>query len=137
MSILIVYGTTEGHTQHLCEYLQQVFGGAAQEVVVAAAGEQAPDPKCFDLILLCGSLHVGDYQSPLTEFARRHCQTLNEKPTAFIPSRYLPQAGTPTTGAGAPAPAVRPNARISSAIGWARALRFENRTSLRNIPYEY
>jgi menaquinone-dependent protoporphyrinogen oxidase len=81
---LIVYGTTEGHTRHLSQFVQQVMEEAAHEVTVAEAGPAAPDPDAFDLIVLAASLHVGSYQAALIDYARRHHDTLNSKPSAFI-----------------------------------------------------
>jgi menaquinone-dependent protoporphyrinogen oxidase len=86
MRILIVYGSTEGHTRELAEFISSVLREDGQEVIVrdAAGKEQMPDPRIYDLVFLAASLHVGRYQAPLSEFARAYRETLNAKPSAFI-----------------------------------------------------
>lgn len=86
MRILIVYGTTEGHTRELSEFIANCLGRDGQEVIVKDAGgkDQVPDPHLYDLVFLAASLHVGRYQAPLIKFARTHHEVLNEKPAAFI-----------------------------------------------------
>ena len=86
MRILIVYGTTEGHTRELSEFIAGCLRRDGQEVTVSDAGakDQIADPHAYDLMILAASLHVGRYQAPLIEFARAQHEVLNEKPGAFI-----------------------------------------------------
>lgn len=84
MRALIVFGTTEGHTRRLCEFVQQAIREAGHEVESVEAGRAAPDPAPFDLVILAASLHVGSYQAALVDYARRHHDTLNSKPSAFL-----------------------------------------------------
>lgn len=82
--VLIVYGTTEGHTRHLCEFIEHIISEAGHAVESVEAGPAASDPEKFDLALLAASLHVGNYQAALVDYARRHHETLNSKPSAFV-----------------------------------------------------
>lgn len=84
MRTLIVYGTTEGHTNHLCEFIEKVICEAGHAVESVEAGGTALDPHPFDLVILAASLHVGSYQATLIDYARRHHEALNSKPSAFI-----------------------------------------------------
>lgn len=84
MRVLIVYGTTEGHTRHLCEFIEKVLREAGHEAASKEADTAAPRPDPFDLILVAGSVHVGSYQAALVDYVRRHRETLNSKPSAFI-----------------------------------------------------
>jgi len=86
MRILIVYGSTEGHTREISGFVAKLLREDGQEVIVrdAAAKEPLPDPTTYDLIFLAASLHVGRYQAALIEFARTHHELLNAMPTAFI-----------------------------------------------------
>ena len=86
MRILIVYGSTEGHTRDLSQFIAGALREDGQEVIVRDAADKAslPDPRTYDIIVLAGSLHVGRYQPALIEFARTHHELLNEMPTAFI-----------------------------------------------------
>jgi menaquinone-dependent protoporphyrinogen oxidase len=86
MLILIVYGTTEGHTRHLSEYLAGRLKEAGHEAKVtdAALATGELNPGDYDAVLVAASLHVGRYQSAVVEFARVHHEALNETPSAFI-----------------------------------------------------
>ena len=86
MRILVVYGSTEGHTADLAAFVAKVLRDDGQEVIVrdSAAKELAADPSRYDVVFLAGSLHVGRYQAALKEFARTHHETLNAMPSAFI-----------------------------------------------------
>lgn len=87
MRILIIFGTTEGHTRELCQFAS----GVLREAGCLATLEEAT-PKTnehavvaeYDAFLLAGSLHVGRFQPGLTEFARRHHEILNARPSGFI-----------------------------------------------------
>ena len=86
MRILIVYGSTEGHTRDLSAFVANVLREDGQEVIVrdSAAKGPPPDPNTYDVVFLTASLHVGRYQAALIEFARAHHETLNAMPSAFI-----------------------------------------------------
>lgn len=86
MRILIMYGSTEGHTRELSEFIANCLRRDGQDVIVRDAGgkDQVPDPHLYDAVFLAASLHVGRYQAPLIEFARAHHAVLNAKPSAFI-----------------------------------------------------
>jgi len=86
MRILIVYGSTEGHTRHLCQFLARALIGAGDDVTVydAASGMAGLIVSSFDLIFLAASLHVGHYQAGLVQFARSNHEFLNTAATAFI-----------------------------------------------------
>jgi menaquinone-dependent protoporphyrinogen oxidase len=86
MHVLIVYGTTEGHTRDLCHFVARELHAAGHPAAVEPAGADPrdPDPAPYDAVVLAASLHVGRYQAPLVAYARVHHQALNAKPAAFI-----------------------------------------------------
>ena len=86
MRVLIVYGSTEGHTRDLCHFAAQTLREAGFQAAVEPAGPDAsqPDPGPYDAVILAASLHVGHYQAPLVAYAREHHEALNAKPSAFI-----------------------------------------------------
>jgi menaquinone-dependent protoporphyrinogen oxidase len=86
MRVLIVYGSTEGHTRELAHYAARVLGDAGHPTAVEPAGLEPaqPDPAPYDVVFLAASLHVGRYQPPLVAYARTHHEVLNAKPAAFI-----------------------------------------------------
>ena len=84
MNILIVYGTTEGHTRHLCHYVQSLLSEASAKVTICDAAREAPDPAPYDFCFVAASLHAGNYQSSVVDYARRHHDVLNGKRSAFL-----------------------------------------------------
>jgi menaquinone-dependent protoporphyrinogen oxidase len=86
MRVLIVYGTTEGHTGDLCHFAAQALGEAGHPTTVEPAGPDPsqPDPAPYDAVLLAASLHVGRYQPALAGYARAQHEKLNATPSAFI-----------------------------------------------------
>ena len=86
MRILLVYGTTEGHTRDLCEAMAVALKGDGHDVTLCdtAAKEDMPEPRNYDATILAASLHIGRYQAPLVAFARTHQEVLNAQPSAFV-----------------------------------------------------
>jgi menaquinone-dependent protoporphyrinogen oxidase len=86
MLILIVYGTTEGHTRDLSDFVAGCLKTAGHEVDFrdSASGSDHVNPGDYDAVLVAASLHVGSYQPAVVEFARLYHETLNAAPSAFI-----------------------------------------------------
>lgn len=84
MRILIVYGTTEGHTRHLCEFMAGALQAAGHEAVLRDASREPEGPAGFDAAILAGSVHVGRYQAALVEYAATHHAALEAMPNAFV-----------------------------------------------------
>jgi menaquinone-dependent protoporphyrinogen oxidase len=86
MRVLIVYGSTEGHTRSLCHFAARALGEAGFPTAVEPAGAEAslPAPTAYDAVILAASIHVGRYQPPLVAYAREQHELLNAKPAAFI-----------------------------------------------------
>jgi len=86
MRILIVYGSTEGHTAELSRFVARCLTDLGDEVTTRDAASESPtfDLQSFDVIFLAASLHVGHYQSAVVQFARENHEALNHAVTAFI-----------------------------------------------------
>jgi menaquinone-dependent protoporphyrinogen oxidase len=86
MRVLMVYGTTEGHTRSLCHFAARALSEAGFPTAVepAGSGRSVPVPAPYDAVILAASIHVGRYQPPLVAFAREQHEVLNAKPAAFI-----------------------------------------------------
>lgn len=82
--ILIVYGTTEGHTRHICQFVEHVLAEHGHNVTICDATLQPAGPEAKDICFVAGSLHVGNYQPALVEWVRRHHDVLNAMPCAFL-----------------------------------------------------
>ena len=86
MRILIVFGSTEGHTRDLSTFVANCLRDEGHEVIIrdSAPGGGAPDPCTYDIAFVAASLHVGRYQSALVQFTRGYHESLNALPSAFI-----------------------------------------------------
>jgi menaquinone-dependent protoporphyrinogen oxidase len=86
MRVLIVYGSTEGHTRDLCHFAATCLHEAGHPTAVEPAGPDPahPDPTPYDAVILAASLHVGRYQPALIAYARTQHALLSAKPSAFI-----------------------------------------------------
>jgi menaquinone-dependent protoporphyrinogen oxidase len=95
MKILILYGTTEGQTRKIAEFIAKQLRDLGDTVTLAdATGEtNMIDVRAFDAAILAASLHAGQYQRPLIHFARANHAWLNLMPSAFI-SVSLSAAGS-------------------------------------------
>ena len=84
MKILIYYGTTEGQTRKIAEFVAKQLSGDDVRVVDATNVPPTLDLDQFDAAFLAASLHMHKYQSALVEFARDHHSKLNLIPSLFI-----------------------------------------------------
>jgi menaquinone-dependent protoporphyrinogen oxidase len=88
MSVLIVYGTTEGHTRKIAEFMGERAGAT---VVDSAHLPHGLDVASFDRYILAGSLHQEKHQATLEHFAKQNASLLNAKPSMFISSSLSAQ----------------------------------------------
>ena len=83
--ILVVFGTTEGHTARIAASVERTlrteFGA---DVTIAEPRGVVPDPKDYDAVLVAGSVHACRFQKNITEWVRSHAATLKAKPGAFV-----------------------------------------------------
>lgn len=86
MKILVLYGTTEGQTRKIADFVTTRLKNRGDVVALIDAMDAPWDlqPQDYDAAILAGSLHVGVYQKPLIHFARKHADALNKMPTAFL-----------------------------------------------------
>jgi menaquinone-dependent protoporphyrinogen oxidase len=86
MRVLIVFGTTEGHTRGLAEFMAARLAAGGHEVAVRGAAREdgPPDPAGFDAAIVAASLHAGRYQREVARFARAHRAALDGMPSAFV-----------------------------------------------------
>jgi menaquinone-dependent protoporphyrinogen oxidase len=84
--LLIVYGTTEGHTARIARRMADIVEELGHEVDLRDS-KDLRDRRLedrWDAILVGGSVHAGEHQSSLREFARRNRELLEARPSAFF-----------------------------------------------------
>jgi menaquinone-dependent protoporphyrinogen oxidase len=84
--ILIVYGTTDGHTRKIAQVLAENLRArrCSVDVVDAAGSLWRLNPEGYDGVIVAASVHVGDYQRAVARWVRHYAPMLNEMPTAFL-----------------------------------------------------
>jgi menaquinone-dependent protoporphyrinogen oxidase len=84
--ILMVYGTTEGQTEHIVDVMASVAREAGHDVVTADVigfGADWPEPRP-EAVLVAGSVHAGRHPEALGRFVHSHRHRLEAVPTAFL-----------------------------------------------------
>jgi menaquinone-dependent protoporphyrinogen oxidase len=86
MNILIVYGTTEGQTRKISEFMADRLRKRIQNVTLVDSTNLPNDLdiNSFDAVLAAGSVHNGRHQASLFQFVRDNLETLNAKPCALV-----------------------------------------------------
>jgi hypothetical protein len=73
-SVLVVYGTTEGQSRKVAEFIADALKARGVEVELvdsAAAGATQVQPV-YAAVIVCGSLHLHSYQASLVRFVKRN-----------------------------------------------------------------
>lgn len=85
MKLFIGYATTEGQTRKIARHVADRLVDMGHSVELAPVGDAGPvDLGRFDGVILAGSLHVGQYQKALSEFAAEQAEALNAMPSLLL-----------------------------------------------------
>jgi menaquinone-dependent protoporphyrinogen oxidase len=92
--ILVLYGTTEGHTRKIAEFIAERLrrAGMIVDLVDSATPAAAQVAPIYAGAFIGGSLHQHKHQSSLAHFIKANIGWLNTIPTAFF-SVSLSMAG--------------------------------------------
>lgn len=84
--LLIVYGTTEGQTRKIAEFIAAKARGAGHVVEIhdATAVPAGLNPEGFDHVIVAASLHHEQHQAPVDFFVRKNLLPLQNVHTAFL-----------------------------------------------------
>lgn len=95
MKVLILYGTTEGQTRKIAEFVAKHLRAIGDVVtLIDATGDTTlVDLRQHDAAIVAASLHAGQYQTSVAHFVRANHAWLNKMPSAFI-SVSLSAAGS-------------------------------------------
>jgi len=84
MRLMIVYGSTEGQTRKICEFLADESEKAGHVSALFDAMVSPPDPAEFDAVLVAASLHGGEYQVTVKDFVQKYHSSLNQMNSGFL-----------------------------------------------------
>src|SRR5215203_1908392 len=82
--ILVVYGTTDGHTAKVARSLAETLNGQGILTVVHDARSADCTPDDYDGVIVAASVRGGRYQKAVRGWVRSHRAALNTKPTTFV-----------------------------------------------------
>ena len=83
--VLIPYGTTEGLTARISEYVADVILSHGHEAdAVDIKGSRAPKPDDYDAVIVGASIHMGKHEVYVLDFVRENRETLERLPSAFF-----------------------------------------------------
>jgi menaquinone-dependent protoporphyrinogen oxidase len=84
--VLILYGTTEGQTGNISEYIAEVVRDHGHETETLDAKE-LPGSFTFDryeAVIVGASIHMGEHEEYVRDFAKRNHEALERMPSAFF-----------------------------------------------------
>jgi menaquinone-dependent protoporphyrinogen oxidase len=82
MRILLIYSSTEGHTEKIVNFLADQLT-THYTVEVTKASVEAPSPATFDAVIVAAPIHAGQYANEISEYITKHVSELNRVPTLF------------------------------------------------------
>ena len=84
--ILVLFGTTEGHTEMIATAIGNTLTNRGYDVNIVQAGTIDPRPTDYAGIIVAASVHRGRYQRAVGRWINAHVAELRAKPTAFVSS---------------------------------------------------
>jgi|SRR5450631_163707 len=84
MKVLIVYGTTEGQTRKIANFLKKEAEESGHTVSVADANDDPPRPGGYDVVLIGASVHMHKYQNAILHYIKENIEVLNKTITGFF-----------------------------------------------------
>lgn len=82
--VLIVYGTTDGHTRAVAHAIADPLTRCGIDASVIEAGTLDPRPDSYDGVIVAASIHAGRYQDAVERWVRAHAPEISAKPAALV-----------------------------------------------------
>jgi menaquinone-dependent protoporphyrinogen oxidase len=82
--ILVLYGTTDGHTATVADKVAETLRTSGAVVDVIEAGTKDAQPEDYAGVIVAASVHAGGYQRTVRQWVRKHAAALRNKPSAFL-----------------------------------------------------
>ena len=84
-NILIIYSTTDGHTEKICRRLQQIIEDRDNRVTLVSIDAGSPlDLNAYDKVVIGASIRYGRHRPVVYEFIERNIKGLDSKSNAFF-----------------------------------------------------
>ena len=84
MKILIIYGTSEGHTRKISRFIESVLDDHDHKATIADATEEPPAPDNFDMVMIGSSIHAHQYHRAVLDYITKYAPELNAKKSVFF-----------------------------------------------------
>jgi menaquinone-dependent protoporphyrinogen oxidase len=83
--IFITYGTTEGQTAKIAEFISDVLRDHGHDVTMVDVKDTADTvPDGYDGVIVGASIHMGKHDKHVVEFVRKNQKILARLPSAFL-----------------------------------------------------
>jgi menaquinone-dependent protoporphyrinogen oxidase len=82
--VLIIYGTSEGHTALVVDRLRTPLEAAGHLVRGCSVDDAPTCPIGYDLVLVGSSVHRGHHHRGVTRWVKGNAEFLNRMPSAFF-----------------------------------------------------
>jgi menaquinone-dependent protoporphyrinogen oxidase len=82
--ILIAYGTTEGQTAKIADFIAEVVRGRGHTADAVNVKQFQPGLDGYDAIIVGGSIHMGKHEDYVGDFVRRNRTALERQPSALF-----------------------------------------------------
>ena len=82
--ILVIYGTSEGHTEMIATAIGNTLITRRFDVDTIQAGTIDPRPAAYDGVIVAASVHRGHYQPAVARWIGARAAELAARPTAFV-----------------------------------------------------
>ena len=84
MNVLILYGTTEGQTRKIAQFMKDEAEKMSHHVVIADASDNTPPPAGYEVVLIGASVHMHKYQSAVFHYVKENSEALNKIYSGFF-----------------------------------------------------
>lgn len=83
--ILLTYGTTEGQTAKIADFISDVLRDHGHDVTMLDVKDTADTiPAGYDAVIVGASIHMGKHDKHVVELVQKNLDTLARFPTAFF-----------------------------------------------------
>jgi len=82
--VLVIYGTTDGHTAKVAHCMAETLRAVNVETEVAEAGKTSHQAEHYSAVIVAASVHAGKYQRSVRDWVRDNMFALQTRPTAFV-----------------------------------------------------